>query len=215
MLRHVISGSICVFALLCATVAFVAAAGPETQDVTVTFTDDGDFAVAFTGTGEEGSASFGVVELDALDDVSRTIELELSYTDTHTDRGGGDVTLSATSFFPDEPVPPFPGSDLVDFQIPERYLALTSIGPIEPDGTVDCAPPGSLIAPADAGQIEGATFDEGGALKIATTEEGCGVGMATQTIGLTLTVPAGVYPTDYTATLTVETTIDELPDDAP
>lgn len=194
-----------------ASAAFAAAQGPETQDVQVTFTDDGEFTVSLGAPEGEEAPSFGVVPLDALDDISRTMQLELTYTDTHTDRSGGEVSLSATSFLPDPPVPPFAGSDEVDFQIPDRYLVLTSIGQVEAEADVECEHPGSITVPTNAAEIEGLSFDGDVPLTVATVTEGCGVGTATQTIELTLTVPAGVYPTEYTAILTVETTVDETP----
>jgi hypothetical protein len=175
-------------------------------DVTFSTSDVGTFAVTLLGTGGD-EPSFGTVELDADLDEVVSAELTLEYTDTVLERGGGDVFLSIDSFEPVDPVPPFEGSDQVHFQIPNRYLILTDVGMVEPTTTPDaCSIPVGAITANESD--EGATFDNGVPRIVANVAEGCGVGTASQPIELTLTVPAGVYPTAYSATVTIETTIE-------
>ncbi len=213
MLRYAISGPVCILIVLMLTMGTVFAQGPATQDVQVIFSDAGEFSVllqAIDDGGQPADPTFGTVSLDALDDVPVTLNLQLTYTDTQTERGSGAISVSATSFLPVSPVPPFAGSDQVEFQIPDRYLELTTIGEIDLDTSgQSCQDPelGAIIASTGA---EGHSFDGGGNLKIAEVAAGCGTGSATQTIGLTLTVPAGVYPTEYSATITVETTVGDI-----
>jgi hypothetical protein len=66
-----------------------------------------------------------------------------------------------------------------------------------------CAGP---IVAAD-GEI-GLSFDNDETWTVATVAAGCGVGSASQAIVLALSVPAGVHPTTYAATVTIETTVD-------
>jgi hypothetical protein len=75
----------------------------------------------------------------------------------------------------------------------------------------DCDPLGAISAPSNVSEIQGTSFDGETPLVIAEVTEGCGVGQATQEIELSLTVPAGVYPTEYASVLTIETTVDDLP----
>ena len=206
MLRYALFGPFCLLALLISTTQVVIAEGPVTQDVQVTVADAGEFTVTLQATAGEGEPTFGEVPLDALSDVDRTITVELRYTDTHTQRSSGDVSLQATTFLPVEAVPPFTGSDQVEFQIPDRYLILTDVGDVTANPT--CTGAGAITAATEA---KGVSFDGGGPLTIATVAEGCGVGEATQSIDLTLTIPAGVYPTTYVAVLTVETTVSATP----
>lgn len=202
MFRYLLFGPFCLIALLLGTMSSAIAEGPATQDVQVIVSDAGEFSVALQRSAGEDQP----IPLDALDDVPVTIILELTYTDTLTSRSNGDVSLSATTFFPEQPVPPFTGSDQVDFQIPDRYLVLTTVGDIISMPT--CTGAGAITASKDA---QGTSFDGGGPLKIAAVTEGCGVGEATQSLTLTLTIPAGVYPTTYATVLTIETTVSDTP----
>jgi hypothetical protein len=204
-------GLLCFFVLLLSSVALTAAQSTETQDVLVTLVDDGEFTISLGRADSEQIASFGTIPVDAVEDVTKSITLELHYTDTHVNRSGGQVTLSASVFLPTSPIPSFPGSSDAVFQIPDRYLVLQQIGAVNVETPSDCDPLGAISAPSNVSEIQGTSFDGETPLVIAEVTEGCGVGQATQEIELSLTVPAGVYPTEYASVLTIETTVDDLP----
>jgi hypothetical protein len=177
----------------------------ETVSIEVTFSTEevGEFSVSLRSA-DNAAPAFGTVLLDADQDVTVAQDFVLDYTDTLTDRGPGYVSLSIESFEPETPVPPFPGSDQVHFQIPNRYLTLSDVGEVVDAGGTSCAA-GPITAYTDE---EGLNFDIGTPRRVAEVAGGCGVGSASQPIELTLTVPAGVYPTTYVATVTIETTFD-------
>jgi hypothetical protein len=76
-------GLLCFFVLLLSSVALTAAQSTETQDVLVTLVDDGEFTISLGRADSEQIASFGTIPVDAVEDVTKSITLELHYTDTH------------------------------------------------------------------------------------------------------------------------------------
>lgn len=183
--------------------ALVRADETITGEVTFSVAEAGEFSATLRAD-DDGDPTFGNVPLDAVSGQVVSGSFVLEYTDTYTERSGGSVTLSVESFEPVVAVPPFTGSDQVHFQIPDRYLTLAEIGVVEstPDPPV-CAGP---ITAVDLEQ--GLSFDSNETRTVATVAEGCGIGSASQSIVLALSVPAGVYPTTYAATVTIETTVD-------
>lgn len=201
--RSATLGMLCALVLVLASVGAAFADESATIEVTFSTTDAGEFAVSLRAA-DDADPAFGTVLLDADQDVSVTKGFVLEYTDTMTDRGPGYVTLSFESFELESPIPPFPGSDQVHFQIPNRYISLADVGDVIPDGVASCTA-GPITAHTSD---EGLSFDLGTPRRVADIADGCGVGTASQPIAIALTVPAGVYPTVYTATVTIETTFE-------
>jgi hypothetical protein len=174
-----------------------------TGEVTFSVAEAGEFSATLRAA-DDGDLTFGSVPLDAVSGQVVSGSFILDYKDTYLERSGGSVTLSVDSFEPMGAVPPFTGSDQVHFQIPDRYLTIAEIGavnstPVNPD----CA------GPITAAEVEpGLSFDNDETQTVATVAQGCGLGSASQPIVLSLSVPAGVYPTTYAATVTIETTVD-------
>lgn len=203
-LRRTIVGLSVALAISNAGAHLVRADETVTQDVTVTIADAGAFTVSLRAV-DGSDPTFGTVGVDAVTDHVASQAFVLEYTDTYIERGAGDVMLAIASFEPDSPVPPFLGSDQADFQIPNRYLTLSEVGEVEtaPDGPNCSAGPIAAVH-----SVEGQSFDLGQPRTVATVAAGCGVGSASQPIELTLTVPAGVYPTTYSAAVTIETAVE-------
>lgn len=203
LVRSSLIGLSVVFAVGAFASALVRADETVTGEVTFSVAEAGEFSATLRAD-DDGDPTFGNVPLDAVNGQVATGSFVLEYTDTYTERSGGSVTLSVESFEPVVAVPPFTGSDQVHFQIPDRYITLAVIGTV--DSTPydpDCAGPITAVA------LEpGLSFDGNATQTVATVAEGCGIGSASQPIGLSLSVPAGVYPTTYTATVSIETTVD-------
>lgn len=168
-------------------------------------TDVGEFGIALTKSSNgscSGDLSYGDIELDSIGADSGVIPIEIaicvSYQDTRVDRDAFSVQISISDFELQE-IPEFEGSEAAHFQIPNRYLTLTDVGDISGgavgDGTGEIA--------ADSGD-ESSNFAGSSALRIAAAAAGSGFLDAEQEITLTLAVPAGVYPGDYLATITIE-----------
>ena|GEM_PF-3613844 len=178
----------------------------ESTFVEVTFSvqDAGTFGVTMSAININDPLSFGTVGVDADQDQSVSQSFLLTYTDTLITRGAGEVSISFESFEPVTPVPAFPGSEFAHFQIPNRYLVLDTVG----DVVVAPYGPNCVAGPISATtDFVGENFDNGVSRQVAQVESGCGVGTANQEIVLTLVVPAGVYPTSYSASVTIETTV--------
>jgi hypothetical protein len=177
-----------------------------TTDVTIRTTEAGEFTIALRSANPDDPPTFGNVALDADSDQHLTKDLVLDYVDTFTQRGPGDVSLTISSFEPASPVPTFEGSDQVHFQIPNRYVTVSDVGEALPD-----APPNPCDGAINPVVSDlNSSYEAGGPFRVAHVDAGCGVGRASQSISLALTVPAGVYPTTYSATITIETTVDSV-----
>jgi hypothetical protein len=205
LLRKLITAAICSWLILASVWSQASADESISTSVTFSATEAGVFSVAMTATVASDPVTFGSVSVDADLTVPVTQDFVLNYTDTLSSRSAGIVTLSFTSFEPETPVPPFVGSDQVHFQIPNRYLVLTNVGPVSVSPE---SPPCTMGNITEYTGDEGQNFDVGLARQVSTVETGCGIGSATQPITLTLNVPGGVYPTTYVATVTIETTVE-------
>ncbi len=153
--------------------------------------------------------SFGPFSVDAVgvaDGVAPSpLDLCIAYTDTETGRGAFTVQIKIDSFeLKTDQIPTFDGADQVNFQIPNRYLVLDTVGDIVSTNASDNTPT------ADPGTLSSVTANQGGAFDtgpftIAMAGGTKGSGMATQELHLTLNIPAGVYPGEYDSVITIET----------
>lgn len=153
---------------------------------------------------QDGSQDFGSFVVDAIgqqDGVApEPISLCVLYTDTKADRGPFTVQLSIDSFeLKADQTPTFEGADQAHFQIPNRYLVLSTVGRVT-GGNTDQGVGVVSDVQADAGH----DFSSG-PLQIAAVAAGTGTVSSVQELGMTLNVPAGVYPGEYDSTITVET----------
>lgn len=202
MPRRPVAGLIVALVLMTVSIYTASASQTASQDVQIVIADVGSFSVMLAAADGSGP-TFGTVDLDAVTDQTTVGDFNLEYTDTFTQRSEGDVTLSFGSFEPEE-VPSFLGSGQAQFEIPNRYLTLVDVGNVTPSpNTPDCGGPITAVT-----SDEGQSFDNGQSLTVAEVAEGCGVRSAVQPIKLSLNVPAGVYPTNYSATVTIETTVE-------
>jgi hypothetical protein len=204
----------CVLALMVAASVLASSSLAEsTATVTGGFTtaEAGVFTVGLSAKPDSGCAAapvgapvFGPFVVDAVG-VSNGVTPEpidfcVLYTDTQAGRGPFTVQLSIGSFeLKADQVPTFDGADQAHFQIPNRYLVLSTIGQVT-GGSVE---PG--VGPVSDVQADAGGNFSSGSLRIASVAQGMGSGSPTQELGMTLNVPAGVYPGEYDSTITVET----------
>ncbi len=189
----------------------VAAASTVTVTGGFSTTDAGVFTVGLWAKPDSGCgvapsdpAGFGPFDVDAVGEsdgvTSRPLNLCVNYTDTQAERGPFTVQLKIDSFeLKADQVPTFDGADEAHFQIPNRYLELSTVGSI----TGESSDPG-------VGAMTAVTADQGqnfsdGPLAIASVAAGTGSGSPQQDLTMTLNIPAGVYPGEYDSTITVET----------
>jgi hypothetical protein len=171
----------------------------------VSTTDAGEFGIELRRKGETGCGgdlAFDGIEIDAVGGANGLTTVELAvcvaYQDTRVDRGAFTVLIRVSDFELRD-APGFEGAETAHFQIPSRYLSLTEVGAVSGGVTGDGV--GEIAAdPSD----ESSTFEGGATLRIAAAAAGSGFFNAEQELILTLAVPAGVYPGDYLATITVE-----------
>lgn len=206
----------CLLALVFAAACFGAEAAAESTTVVTggfTTTDVGVFVASVAAKPPGGSCaapasgdpSFGSFAVNAVGDdhgvAPSPIDLCVSYTDTQSTRGAMTILIRIDSFeLRTQDIPTFEGADQAHFQIPNRYLVLTTVGAVTPTGV----PPenGGTLTAETGDQTR--TFDQG-ALAIATTGGESGSGTAVQELDLTLNIPAGVYPGQYRSLITIET----------
>lgn len=216
MRGHPRRAAACLLALLIAATCLAGGARAETTTVVTggfTTTDAGAFTASIAAKPSSGGCeaaapgepSFGAFVVDAVGEgngvVPRPIDLCLSYTDTQAERGSFTVQIKIDSFeLRTGQIPTFEGADQAHFQIPNRYLVLTTVGAVTPTGT----PPANRGTLTAVAADQGRTFDQG-PLQIATAGGSSGSGTAVQELNLTLNIPAGVYPGNYVSLITVET----------
>lgn len=186
---------------------FVQSALADGTEVIVTseFTtvDVGSFAASLslkTETGCGGDLDYGAFDVDAVGSASGVTPVSLAfcvhYEDTGAERDAFSVQLKIDSFELDSE-PAFDGAQVAHFQIPNRYLILTSVGDVTGGATDTLRADRSDLNMSFSGATSG--------LRIAAADPGPGVISAEQEIELTLNIPAGVFPGVYTSTITVET----------
>jgi len=183
----------------------------DTSEIVVTgefaTNDVGMFGVSLsikTASGCGGALEFGAFAVDAIGTMNGAtavaVEFCVDYVDTAVHRDAFAVQIKIDDFILSE-IPSFEGSAEANFQIPNRYLTLTSVGDI----TGGSSGPGIGALSADQSDeslgFSGATAGR----RIAQAAPGSGVDSAKQEIELTLSIPAGVYPGTYTSTILVET----------
>lgn len=190
---------------------FVVPASADTSEIVVTggfsTTDVGSFSVSLTKkttNGCGGDLDYGGFDVDAVGLASGVtpapVVFCVDYADTQVARDAFSVQMKISSFELSF-VPEFEGSDEVHFQIPNRYMVLTSVG----DVTGGSEENGVGTLSADSSEETLNFAGESTARRIANAAAGSGVISAQQEIGLTLNIPAGVYPGVYTSTIIVET----------
>jgi hypothetical protein len=215
--RRAVQFIFCLLGLMLAAPSFVGSVAAESTDVVVTggftTTEAGVFKVGIAAMPAEGGCAaattvdpaFGPFAVDAVGVANGVtpspLRLCVAYTDTETNRGALKVQVKIDNFkLNPNLIPNSYGADQVDFQIPNRYLVLDSVGAITATGTPP-ADPGTLTAETDG---VGETFDKG-PVTIATAGGDKGSGTAIQELNLTLNIPAGVYPGEYDSIITIET----------